>query len=898
MGRLYGVSTTGVNNTTGGRLYGGNSSTGKLDLSNPEGLVTLAQNSGIDLESELNAILDRNPKLSSLQRIGKGLGAFNPAESLLTGLEKGPLAGVSKYGTGMIQGIGSALTGTDYEGERRMFSDVAQKLGVKNTIAKFGIGVLGDIFLDPSTYIGGTLAKFGIKGLSKVAEVGLGGIGKIAPEVEQGLRMAGQGAKDSLGKAFVYGYGTSKGLPEKALEIQTNLAKTKEEIVKSNLFRLGTETLSPSQQDELVQKLLEGKKTEFNIGKGTQEGKELALNTAKSEDPLVQKTIDEQIKRSQKFAKQSGINDPYEVYFPGIKKDKIKNFLEGTKSLRVGSEGYKKEFRNLLTNENMITNPAEAFGRREFEIAKDNIVKNELQGIVRKYGKPLEAFKNEDEALKSGYKIIKEKGMFGKNIGYLNQTDKKFIDNLISPEFTTIDTIAKSTGYDAITSLFKRSVTGLFAPFHIRNYVSGMIQNYEVLGKEALNPINIAMGQKLAYKIARGEKIENKVINMGGKNVNLRKIFEPFINRFGGSSSYISDIGDATRGDGNIPGKLLGAESIKETAKTLGMGQQAIPFRIARGVGNFIETQQKAVAYITALQQGNSIKKSLELSTLAGFDYRALTPFESKIMRRIIPFYSFTRKNIELQLKTLGENPQRINQIIRLIENLGDRPSNEEKKSLPDYLLESFGIKMKDTKDGLKQYISGFGTPIEQFTQLFKGASANTFQKRVEGMVLGMISTMNPLLKVPIEIGIGKDSFRQKDLKDVYDAREYKLAPTTIKNLLNIKEVIKPVYTKDSSGKLKKTGEKTQYIADPTRLLIARSLFTSRGVTYLDQVFGGDLSGLAQFLKLTTGIKPQQVDIESQKFFKDRDKQRQLEDMLTKMGVVKTFTRAYVPKNK
>jgi hypothetical protein len=102
--------------------------------------------------------------------------------------------------------------------------------------------------------------------------------------------------------------------------------------------------------------------------------------------------------------------------------------------------------------------------------------------------------------------------------------------------------------------------------------------------------------------------------------------------------------------------------------------------------------------------------------------------------------------------------------------------------------------------------------------------------------------------------------------------------------------------TKD--GKPKVVGERIQYVADPVRLLVARSLFTSRGFSYLDQVFGGDLNGLAQALRLTTGVKPQQIDLESQKFFQERDKKRALEDVLIRGGVIKSYQNNYVPKDK
>lgn len=854
----------------------------KKDLNSVEGLDRLAQENGLGDQS--SQIISDN-KMSFLQRLGAGLGAFNPAQAVSVGLNKGFGAGLAEYPKSIVRGIGSAITGTNYEPDRKTFSDVVGQLGIENSVAKFGIGLIGDILLDPTTYIGGTLAKGLIKGTELGAEKALVTLGKAAPDVEAGLRLAGKGVADAFGKAFVYGYGTSKGLADDLLEIQSKMDKARLGIVQSNIERLGTETLSPSQQEELVTKLVAGKLAEYAGGRATEAGRAAGKAAIEGGDAFVTDVAKNQAARSQKFATQAGIPDPFEVYFPFIRKDKIAGFLEGTKKLAVGSEGYRKMFRNILTDEQILKDPVEAFARTEWNIVKDNIVRSELDHLVKNYGKGLDAFTSAEEATKAGYTAVKEKGLFGKTIGYLADADKRFIDSMITPEFTTIDKLAKATGYDALTSLFKRSVTGLFPPFHVRNYVSGHIQNFEALGIDALNPENIASGSKLALKIAKGEKFTDELVTKGGQQINVGKAMNAFIDRFGGDSSYVKDIADITKDAAKEVGGVRLTPS--QLSKVNPLSADNYMFRGARAVGQFIEHQQKATAYITALKQGKTIEEALGLAAKAGFDYRALTPFESKVLRRIIPFYSFTRKNIELQLKTLGEDPQRINQIMAVIQNLGDKPSEEENKYLPDYIKGSLGIKLGDTPEGIAQYISNFGTPIEGFADLING-----------NPILKGVSMMNPLLKAPIELGIGKDSFRQQDLKDVYDAREYSGAPQVIKDLLQIKAVEKPVLQKGEDGKLHEVGTRIQYVADPERLLIARSLFTSRGFTYLDQVFDGDLNGLLKALKLTTGLKIQQVDTEQQKGIKESEQKRALEDLLKRYGEISSYSDTYIPKNR
>ena len=869
----------------------------KLDLGTLDGLRAKADEIGF--AEEAAKIVDTKPKLSALQRLGKGLGAFNPAESILTGQEEGAIAGLIEYPKRIGQSLGSALTGVDYGGTQRGFKEVAEKAGIENGIAKFGIGFAGDVLLDPTTYLGGAIVKGIGWGAKTVGGAALKGVGKVAPETEAGLRMAGTGLKDALGRSFVYGYKASDGAPTDVLTFLSKQQRSLLELGASNLARLGTGVLSKSQQEELVLKLAAGKRAEFaarEAGKSTEEAGAIARETAQSSDPLVQKTIEEQSARSKEFADEAGIENPYETYFPFIKKDKVEKFLAETKGIQVGSEGYRKQFKNVLTDEDIELDPAKAFFTREAQVLTNKETREFLTDFVGKYGKGLDEFANSDDAAKAGFQIVREKGIFGKELGYVHEFDAKLLRDSLSPEFQSIDMLAKATGFDAITSLFKRSVTGLFAPFHIRNLVSGHIQNYEALGIAALNPRTIAIGQKIAFLMGKGDKFPTEVIEVGGKQMPFNEVIKPFADRFSGDTFYNADFEVALKNGGALK-SLAGTfskERIKETVKTVGFGQEAIPFKIARAIGQFIEHQQKATAYVAALGQGKTIPEALAFAEKAGFDYRALTRFESQVMRRIIPFYSFTRKNIELQLRTLGENPQRINQILKFF---GNNPlelvglhstgplTEEEKKELPAFIRESIGIKLENTPDGLKQYVSGFGTPIEAFTQLF-GANP----------ILRTISQMNPLLKAPIEIGIGKDSFRQRDLDDVYTADEYKLAPQVVKDLLDLKVVQKPILEKNAQGKLVKVGEKTVYIADPQKLLIARSLFTSRGVSYIDQIFDNDIEGMAKFIKNTTGVKINEIDLEQQAALNERDKKRKLEDLLTRTGEVATFSKVYEPK--
>ncbi len=668
-------------------------------------------------------------------------------------------------------------------------------------------------------------------------------------------------------------------------------------LAASNLDRLGTGILTKSQSEELALKMVAGKRAEFaarEAGKSVDEAGKIAKETALTgTSKEVAPIIEQQMARSQKIG--AGITEnPYEVYFPFIKKDKVEKFLNETNGLKVGSEGYKKQFKNILTNENLELDPAKAFFTREAQVVTDKMTRDFLSGFVSKYGKQLDAFKNSDDAAKEGFQLIKEKGIFGKELGYVPKFDAKLISDSLSPEFQTINMLGKATGFDAVTSLFKRAVTGLFAPFHVRNYVSGNIQNFEVLGPGVFNPKNIAIGQKIAYNMGKGKKFGDELIEVGGKKMKFSQVMKPFEDRFSGDTFYNADFDMALKNGSELK-SVAGTFSksrLKETVKTAGLGQEAIPFKVGRAIGQYIEHQQKATAYITALGQGKNIPEALALTEKAGFDYRALTAFESQIMRRLIPFYSFTRKNLELQLKTLGENPQRINQIMKFFEGVSntDTLTEEERQALPDYLKDQITIGFGKNKLGQPIVAGGFGTPVEQPGQLIGKGLGDTIRK--------IASSLNPLIKAPMEKAFGKDFFQDRPIKEIIDAKQYQILPDFVKEFISFKEVPKDILEKDKNGKLKKTGTKMTYTADPEKLHILRNLPTSRLFGYLYEIYRPEdetVSG-AKALNLATGVKPKPIDLETVRYFRDKEKREELEQLLMRTGILKEFKNVYEPK--
>lgn len=554
------------------------------------------------------------------------------------------------------------------------------------------------------------------------------------------------------------------------------------------------------------------------------------------------------------LGKKTGLPEEelFKYYIPSLSKEKLKAVSQSSGALKTGSEGYLKKYMGKIADEDLINKPIEAYARREYEIVRDKITKDTLDELVKVYGKDKSAFTNAAEAAKEGFVELKDK-QFGKVVGYLKEQDAKFINDYLFPEYKTLDLLAKGSGYDALTSFFKTAVTAYFPSFHVRNFISGAVQNYEVIGTQAFNPKNY----NTAFGILKGG---DKPLELGGYNT--KEIQNAIKETFGGSSRYISDLGDYID---EIAGNNFKMKKISN----------------ARKLGNFIETYQKTVTITGALRQGKTLEQALKLAEKAGFDYSKITKFEQKVLRRLIPFYTFARKNAGLQLATLKDNPERILNVKKLADSMsvmfGDKVTEEDVKGLPEWVLSGLGFKISGNK-----YLSQFGFAPEEFAQ------------RLNAPLKTTLISLNPIIKFPLEAKTGRDFFRDQKLIDVNQ-----VAPATGEMLMKLKEESKlPEWfekTINISSYVSSTGE-TKYTASPQALHVLRNLPTSRLQSTLEKMFNKDMEKVDKWLAFFTGAKIYDIDVEKQKYFDERNLQRDIEDQLIARGVGKKFSKFYIPE--
>lgn len=1001
-------------------------------------LKTIAEQFGVDVKEKENKPSLFMRAIDYLSR--PNYASANVAKAIY---EKKPLKEILKEGW-------EGLKGQD----KITYSDVLAEAGVENKYLKAGAGFALDVLLDPTTYFGGALIKGAGKVIGKGGKIAAGAGKLIAPATTEKFLFAGKTLKDALGKAFVYGYGTTPGLADDVSIALNKLGIAKEDIVGKNLSAF--KGFSNADLEKAGQLMIDNRRLELQARKGAK------VEYLKSDNEQINKAMELMKTKAKEMAKTAGIDEvkAYEYYIPFLRTDKLNQYAQA--GFKVGKQGYNKKFNDLIADENLLKKPIESYTRREYEIARDGLIKQSMQDITKAYGK---TFRSIEEAAAQGFMPIYEKSSLqffkvktqpgadilaqinaqkepfeqammkvgkmieeaategvpvsktnalrkaqgayypGKNeiklkyfkpdvllherghawdymnsklskvvntkkifqkelktltnkfyggtevekasavekwavfidkfihepkfvkknapmftayfrkmikedykfrgayqsaakqirlinkevdnilpqlakygkggqyletaiktafpskefmgvakatpIGYLKQDDFKFLNDYFYPEMKAIDAIAKATGYDSLTRVWKTAVTSYFPAFHIRNYISGNVQNYQKLGVGALSPSNVMP----ALAIFKGA---NKELRFGKTLFNAKELNKAVKENFAGASRYISDLGDYIE---ELAGNNFKLKKISN----------------ARQVGNFIELNQKIVAMITALKQGKTLKQALKLAEEAGFNYAKITQFESKIMRRLVPFYTFARKNAELQLSTLKNRPERILNQIKFANGLsdlfgGEKPTEQDLAGLPKWALNGLGFKLSGNR-----FLTSFGLPLEEFVNRVNRPGGTT------------LSSLNPIIKYPLEAKLGYDFFREQKLVDIN-----KIAPATGELLLSDKA---PAWIKDYFNVRKVSDEYgTRYYANPQKLHLLRNLPTSRIENTLEKLFDGDMNKTDKWVSFLSGGKIYEIDTELQKYFRERDLRRDITDELLGQGVGKTFETFYIPK--
>lgn len=383
-------------------------------------------------------------------------------------------------------------------------------------------------------------------------------------------------------------------------------------------------------------------------------------------------------------------------------------------------------------------------------------------------------------------------GMVEMNISIDNVAQKLYAHPSLKPEIDALsrylsdDRAVRATvrAYDQVNNMFKGLATvPVFAPliqgahflglgFHMRNMQGNIITN----SLKGVTPIDYIRALSLQLRNATG-KLSS--LSEDGRLLQAAR-------REGvvGVDAGLADLVGRTQ-----KSALRGLTPQTKAGRVLTLGKKAVfpgasgaSIGTGRVLGTMIEDNAKLAHFIHMVHKGLSpsdaaisVKKTL-------FDYEDLTEFERRVMKRIVPFYTYTRKNTPLQLAEMVQHPGLALGQGKVEAAITRDPTDDE--AIPEYALQAGE---RPLQDFAKPFFGGKGadpmtfrwdtplnaakdalTPYVEILSLVPGApghgkvdAQNAFRDLINVPGGGPIGAA----KAMIEIATGKDLFTGGDVK-------------------------------------------------------------------------------------------------------------------------------------
>jgi hypothetical protein len=304
--------------------------------------------------------------------------------------------------------------------------------------------------------------------------------------------------------------------------------------------------------------------------------------------------------------------------------------------------------------------------------------------------------------------------------------------------------------YDNYVNFFKKFK--VFSPTFQMNNIIGNMSNMYLAG---ISPTTMA---KLYPEASEIYLKASKLMDDAAKGVKLsvkdQKILDTW-NRF--MNAGFGEAGRMTASElADLPDGLKRYFQNKSTIKDVNIIDK-LPYLNAK-MNNDMDTVSRLVTFLNAERNPGFLKKLGVADAGAAvrkvnFDPSDLTDFEKNVMKRIMPFYTFTKKNLAFQIDNLSKNGSNYHKLLKSYDITAKSALGDAEENTPQWLKNNLYIPIPGlTKDGKYRVMRAqmpFGNLIDA----------------VESPTNVLSSTVAPWLKAPFEIGANKNFFTGADLE-------------------------------------------------------------------------------------------------------------------------------------
>lgn len=305
---------------------------------------------------------------------------------------------------------------------------------------------------------------------------------------------------------------------------------------------------------------------------------------------------------------------------------------------------------------------------------------------------------------------------------------------------------------DKFTHFIKLNQTTVTPSFHMRNKISNIFNNWLAIGQDAANPHM----QMACWKAVRADGDVNKlqelkpisIYHSDGTttDVGWDELYDMAIkNDVIDEGFFAKDIGAYA----STEGKIRALQDVRGINLDPTDTKDFWLYKKGSEVGSVIENSDRLLHFVSMLRQGKSVRDAAESSRHFLFDYSDLTMFESSVMKRIFPYYTWMRKNGALQIEQMIEQPEKYRDVAKILS--GVESMNNEDEQINKGLVNEFArdwvqtpFNVRNPQGRIEPILWNPALPFMDFTRI-----PNPFHP--VDTIQDLFVQSNPLIKIPLE---------------------------------------------------------------------------------------------------------------------------------------------------
>ena len=623
-----------------------------------------------------------------------------------------------KHGEAVLPGVERALKGESHASMEDLLAEEGMQPGLKRTLA----GLAADIATDPLNLVGGLPFK-AVKALDKLP---------LVAKAEQAVKDIP--LVESVGKRFVPYF----GLPEKYADarrlLDSEVAARRGEAFEQSLERyhkinpeeakqitLALDKPAGSTGVEKLDRLAEEQRAAF----AAQRDKEIA---AKVLDP--NKAVENYVTYLFKNPETGGTNVPL------TRKLSAKNPFGKTRDLKSIEQAL---YLGAEPHIARIAAVRQATGDRAIAVA------NFFKKAVDDFSLPLEhAPQGFREVSVAGDMPIKEifKGRA------FDPAVAEDLEKLSRPQEARD---ALDNAFRVATGVWKGYATAANPGFHFRNLVSNLFNSWLGGMNPGLMPIRYAeAGAAAAGKLRGIGKFSPEEIAQAMKDLGVVGTGH---GAFGEVHSALDLLTNKTN---PVLSRAISAANPFSRFNAIQSG--------GRHVGQAVEDLSRRALFLDQLHKGKSLEDAALHVKKYLFDYGELTDFEKQIRDYAVPFYTWLRKNLPLQIEGLLSQPEKYAHTGKVLGKLEDATTQAglsiPRGERPEWAQKQDLVQLPTTTSKGERLLLNPDLPFQDLDYLpVDAASHGKLGQAATDTFNSLLSMTNPAVKVPIELALNREAY-------------------------------------------------------------------------------------------------------------------------------------------